>query len=366
MVRSLIMYILSNRSNTGPVAQLNPYDARVLAVVDHPISGKEENGYWVVSSPNGEWVPELRPGVRSVYQRADGRFGFEDWSLWPQHYATRFEYICCIPRQPEDPDDPLSMLWWNPGAIDFVAVVGSSVNLPLGELALDPREKLQVWRDQLVAEIKEYHATHDHNTLLGLLETSMRHAWYRLTLAPMTRQQMTENVPEFQRYCLDIRALLDYILIYSPRQTLPDSETNDLPVAHHLMGAVTESDETVMQLFKMKIPVWHIRPSLRISANVNIQEVVYFSSPRDMTLLVYAGNPFRVICKLPPGTERLQATQRLGCVVLSLFSDISSVEEGANNLSGPQRGGGSQRPVRPAPCTSWFEIPLLVLTMLFL
>lgn len=344
------------------VATLNPYDARVLAVLDHAIGGK----YWVVSSPNAEWVPELRLGARGIYQRADGRFGFKDRSLWPQHYASRFEYICCIPRQPEDPEDTLSMLWWNPGSIDFVPVAGSSVDLPLGELAPDPRTKLQAWRDQLVAEVKEYHSTHNHNTLLGLLETSMRHAWYRLTLAPMTRRQMTENVPEFQRFCLDIRALLDYILIYSPRMTLPDSDTNDLPVAHHLMGAVTESDETVMQLFKMKIPVWHIRPSPQISPNINIQEVVYFSNPRDMTLYEHAEKPFPVICRLPPGTERLQATQRLGCVVLSLFSDVSSVEEEANDLSGPRRGGGSNRPVRPAPCMFSFKIVLLALTTLYL
>ncbi|KAF9455492.1 hypothetical protein BDZ94DRAFT_709070 [Collybia nuda] len=244
-------------------ATLNPYDARVLAVLDRPIGGKDEDGYWVMSSPNALWVPELRWGIRSVYQRLDGRFGYEDRSLWPQHYCAHFEYICCIPRRPEDPKEPLSMLWWNPGPADFVPIAGSSVNLPsLGELAPRPRKKLLKWRDDLVAEVREYQTNHPRNSLLGLLETSMRHAWLRLTLAPMTHKHFTENIPEFQRYCLDIQALLDYLLIYSPRLTLSDSDLSAFPVAEHLMGAVTQNDEVVMQLFKMKIPVWHLRNSL--------------------------------------------------------------------------------------------------------
>lgn len=347
-----------------PTASLNPFDANVIAVSDRPVKGQD--GYWVISSPNAEWIPEVKWGARSVFRRADGRFGYEDRTLWPQYYADRFETMCCIPREPEDPEDPLSILWWNPGSVDFIPISGSSIDMGLGELAPGPLAKLKVWRDKLVDEVYAYQTVHHRNSLLGILETSMRHAWLRLTLAPMTRRDMTENVPDFQRYCLDIRGLLDYILIYSSRMEYPDLQTDGLPVAHHLMGALTESDEIVLQFVKMKIPVWHIRPSTKISPHMNIRRVVFFSTPREMNLLRYPDDPFPIICREWPGTRRLQATQRLGCVGVDLGSNISSVEPEpapppSNNE--PVRGGGPPKravtkPTRPAPCMYFLTLCL--------
>ena len=307
----------------------------------------DAGGYWVVSSPNATWIPEIKWGVQEVYQRADGRFAWEDRTLWPQMYAHRFEYICCIPRQPEDPADPLSVLWWTPRAADFIAIRGSDVEMPLGQLPPQIVQQFEFWRDTLVAECRTYQREHDRSPLLGLLETSLRHAFIRITVIPLTQREMTANVAEFQRFCLDVHALLDYILIYQPRFSASDEETDAIPVSHHLMGAITHEDAIVMQLHKMKIPVWHVRPSLKIPSCINIRYSTNFRLPRNMVERHYPGEPYPSICKQDAGTLRLQATQRLGCVFLHLFDNVSAV---APDQSAGNENHKQNKASRLAPC----------------
>ena len=47
------------------------------------------------------------------------RYGPDDHTLWPQLYLANYPYLGAIPRMPEDPDDPLSIMWWNPTCDDF-------------------------------------------------------------------------------------------------------------------------------------------------------------------------------------------------------------------------------------------------------
>jgi hypothetical protein len=326
---------------------LNAFDAKAIAVTPFRVAGGEAEGYWVISSPNTYWVPTVMIGVREVFLRADGRFAWEDRTLWPQFYSFGFHYIACIPRKPHDPSgkNPLSILWWTPQPEDFISVVGSDVDVVLGRLPEDRIVALKYWRDLLVTEVRAYQASHPRDTLLGLLDTSMRHAFLRLTIAPMTRRQMTEHVPNFQRFCLDVRALLDFFLIYSPRLTAPDEETADLPVELHLMGACTEDETVVLELVKMKIPVWHVRPSYKLFPNMNIRQVVHLSTPRDLVTRNYQPVPFPILCKQSPGSLRLQATQHVGASCINLFKDVSSMPDPptATETTG----------VRPAPRMSF-------------
>ena len=45
---------------------------------------------------------------------SDFCYGPNDPTLWPQLFVNEYPHLGAIPRQPEDPKDPLSIMWWNP------------------------------------------------------------------------------------------------------------------------------------------------------------------------------------------------------------------------------------------------------------
>ncbi|RDB20396.1 hypothetical protein Hypma_012500 [Hypsizygus marmoreus] len=307
--------------------KVGPFDAQVICDMD--LGGTKETGRRIISSPNAYWIPKLKAGPRKVYPRADGRFAMEDRSLWPQYYSYGFDYIICIPRKPSDPNDPLSILWWDPQDSELSLVEGNSVDIRLYELPANRLAQLQVWRDRLVEEANEYQRTHKRSPLLGLITTALRHTWLRMSLGAMTRRQVIQLVPEFQRLCLDTRAWLDYVQIYTPRLHASDEELANLPVCHHLMGAVTEEPAIVLQLCQMRIPVWQVRNSLTLPPKMVIAGVTSFHLPPDMVFKNYPGEPFPVVCEQTPGTLMLEATQRIGCVFLHLFKNVSTAVTGS-------------------------------------
>ncbi|KAF6743018.1 hypothetical protein DFP72DRAFT_829181, partial [Ephemerocybe angulata] len=64
----------------------------------HP-STIRPGSYWVISSPNINWIPRPPSGFCEVHAFADGHYGYDDRALFPQFYASGFEYYSCIPRR---------------------------------------------------------------------------------------------------------------------------------------------------------------------------------------------------------------------------------------------------------------------------
>src|SRR5260370_22090302 len=56
---------------------------------------------------------------REVHLRADFRYGPDDPSLWLQPWIIQYPHLGAIPRKPDDPLDPLSIIWWDPTSDDF-------------------------------------------------------------------------------------------------------------------------------------------------------------------------------------------------------------------------------------------------------
>lgn len=63
------------------IADLMPFDAKVITLTECTVLSSEKEGYWVISSPNTSWVPTLMFGVQEVYLHADGQFTWEDQTL---------------------------------------------------------------------------------------------------------------------------------------------------------------------------------------------------------------------------------------------------------------------------------------------
>ncbi|KAG6914680.1 hypothetical protein DXG01_015957, partial [Tephrocybe rancida] len=142
---------------------------------------------------------------------------------------------------------------------------------------------------------------------------------------------MIEQVAEFQQTCFDIRAFLDFATIYTPHLAMSDEALRTIPVQHDLIGAVTESALLVQQLLKMRIPVWHLRPSYQLPKDINILSVE-LPTPlgQYMEFGTFNGKTETVLASGGPGTKRQMSMQHIGCVYLDLFiprSELAIIED---------------------------------------
>ncbi|KAF6744039.1 hypothetical protein DFP72DRAFT_757622, partial [Ephemerocybe angulata] len=66
-----------------------------------------EGAFWVITSPNEKFIVVPPIGQRVVRALADGHYGFDDRSRYPQFYTSKTEYFACIPRYCKE----LEVLW---------------------------------------------------------------------------------------------------------------------------------------------------------------------------------------------------------------------------------------------------------------
>ncbi|KAG6836295.1 hypothetical protein H0H93_009388 [Arthromyces matolae] len=339
---------------------INDFDAAVIADIGLCTTPPCR---WILSSPNARWIPTFNVGSHETFMRADGRFAMDDRTLWPQFFCERFEYIAAIPRRHQffnrdHLDEPMDIMWWTPTNIDFERIDGDTLShyagvpngVVLGRLPDRRILELRVIKDQCVRSAQEYVAKHGRSTV-GLLAQSLRHTWARITAIPFTFREMIVHVAELQRTCLDIKAFLDYHTIYLPRLTMTDDELKDISVNHNIWGAVTTDARIVQDMVRMRIPVWHLRPSYQLPHNINIISVEIPTPPHRMVITTLDNTPERIIFSGGPGTQRQMSMQRIGCIYLDLFvtrSELATVNPSTGSITREMVSGDSQRP-QPVP-----------------
>jgi hypothetical protein len=89
---------------------LGPFDGRVAEVI----------GDFVCTMPNQTRIFLLLMQKSEVKFCADTRYGPDDTTLWPQPWVEMYCHLGAIPRKPDNPNDRLSTLWWDPTLDDFV------------------------------------------------------------------------------------------------------------------------------------------------------------------------------------------------------------------------------------------------------
>jgi hypothetical protein len=65
---------------------------------------------------------------------ADKHYGPDDTTLWPQPWVEMFCHLGTIPRKPDNPNDDLLIMWWDPTPDDFQFFSGSLID-GLGQLS---------------------------------------------------------------------------------------------------------------------------------------------------------------------------------------------------------------------------------------
>jgi hypothetical protein len=226
-----------------------------------------------------------------VKLRADVRFGPDDPTLWPQPWVEMHCHLGAIPRKPDDPNDPLSIMWWDPTPDDFKFFGGSLVD-GLGELSGSRLLSLRELMSSMEEKIEDHkRAFSNTNKLLLMLARAMQDSFARLHSLKTTFTEMRIGVTEFQRYYLEICGCLDYLEIYKPRMegARPPAES-----VVNCMGAITNIPLVVQHFVTAGLPVWLLRPSSVWDSLVrcNILEIVTPLDPADVLCVSENDPPF--------------------------------------------------------------------------
>lgn len=262
-------------------ATLGPFDARAAAIIKH----------FLYTTPNQDVIWNSSP-TREVYLRSDFRFGPHDPTLWPQPYVPDYCHLAAIPCKPMDPDDPLSIMWWNPTHGDFVSSGGGVLD-GLGKLTSARYKQFWMKKDEIVARVTQYRRnTPNPNRFVIQLETTLGHIYIRLGQLRTSFTQMSMGVTEFQRCFLELHGLLDYLEIYKPR--IEGIEPPATTVAT-CVGAITVLPQVLQDFFRAGIPIWYVQPCQPGPFPHNVLNVVTPFEPVKFLCLEKPDPPFPVI-----------------------------------------------------------------------
>jgi hypothetical protein len=226
--------------------------------------------------------------------RADLRYGPDDPTLWPQPWLELNCHLGAIPRKPDDPNDPLSIMWWDPTLDDFKSFGGSLVD-GLGELTGSKSLSLRKLMSSMEERIEDHkRAFSTPHKFLLLLVRAMQDAFARLDSLKTTFTEMRIGVAEFQRYYLELYGCLDYLEIYKPRM---DGAKPAAESVVNCMGAITNIPRIVQDFCNAGLPIWFVRPSTVWDSptRCNILEIVTPLDPADVICVEDHYPPFRAI-----------------------------------------------------------------------
>lgn len=223
--------------------------------------------------------------------RADIRYGPDDPTLWPQPWVESCCHFGAIPRKPDDPNDCLSIMWWDPTVDDFNFSGGSLVD-GLGDLSGSKLSSLRKMMSSMEDRIEDHkQAFPKTNKHLLLLVRAMQDSFACLDSLKTTFTEMRIGVTEFQRNYLDIYGCLDYLEIYKPRM---DGERPAAESVMNCMGAITNIPRVVQDFYTAGLPVWFLRPSTAWDSPIrcNILELVTPLDPANVLCVSENYPPF--------------------------------------------------------------------------
>jgi hypothetical protein len=155
-------------------------------------------------------------------------------------------------------------------------------------------------------------------TMLSLLVVHAEQCLQRLETYGITFKGILETVSDFQRTCLDIIGLCNYIETFHPR-TLPLSpDQNKIwPVDPSIMGIFTESILSAQYFHRMGVPVWLVRPQFAVQPS---RMKIYSSGLKEglsRDLLIALEEYFSAVDLYVgfPSSQMHMAMQRVGCRV---------------------------------------------------
>ena len=299
-----------------------------------------------------DFIPQPSYGRIAVSRRADGRFGAEDPAQWPQLFSLRYPYLCAIQRRPQDPHDPLQIMWWTPTLHDMDILKGVSPALNLGKLKRSCRDKFHPFVKAISERVAEYSERRQkQQTSLHFAEVSVRTTFDRLAF-PASYRDMLLQVAALQRYYLEAVAYLEFDTVLQPKILGPPGQT--VVVRKDLMGVFTNDPSVAGKYMNGGVPVWFMRqPDLFTEEDV-VLSFPLLTEPADSLVLDHGIFPSSPIYVGQAGEQHHAALQHGG----HLYIDIEPVPipfTTGNYIKTPSAASSSRLPASSSsssPATS--------------
>ena len=166
---------------------------------------------------------------------------------------------------------------------------------------------------------------------MNAFNSAIKSTLLRLRDCPLSYRDLVGQVAEFQRLCLDLHAMLDYVEIYEPRLAISLTEDGTTPLVDpKMMGCFTSDLEVACKLYRMGLPFWLIRSEGAIdSSKTKIKRLVSLLPPsQDIVTAEWYDHrtgtelPFPTLHHGYSGRDRHFASRRLG----SAFADVIDLE----------------------------------------
>lgn len=330
------------------VSDVNYLDAAVL-VHDPP---------YVITSPNMRFVPLYYFDPQPLRARGDGRFGLEDCWQHAQVWAEKYSFAPAILRKPstaiELEGHEFRLLWWNPQPSDYILLQGSAF-ADLGKLSQQAAEPLLEVQRKISERLRKFAEQNIIPNPVHYYEASMRSTCTRLQDCPLTFRDVVGQVTEFQRICLDLLAMLDWLDIFHPR-SIDESRNCPRPADFMRIGCFTSNPEVTKRLFLAGLPVWLIRFEHAIPSTTKIKSVTAYAPPsRDIIVDDWqdqsgASYPFPTLHLGLSGADRHKASRQLG----RAFVDVPDLETATidSSVGKAPTSTSLASSSRPAPCMS--------------
>ena len=216
---------------------------------------------------------------------------------WPQPWSEKCCHMGSIPRKPNDPNDSLSIMWWDPTPDDFNSF-GCSFIYGLGELSGSKLLSLKEMMSGIEDRFENYKQTSPNpNKFSLMIMRALQDSFARLDSLKTTFTEMRLGVTKFQQHYLELYGLLDYLKIYKPLKPQMDRARPPAESIMNCMGAFTNIPRVVQDFNTAGLPIWFLRPSSDWDASVrcNILEIVTPLNPANVLCVSEHSPPFATI-----------------------------------------------------------------------
>ena len=261
---------------------LGPFDGKVAAAIQE----------FVCTTPNQDriYLPPMH--LRDIFLRSDFRYGPDDHTLWPQPFLESHPHLAAIPKKPEDSKDPLSIMWWNPTRSDFFPLESGVLN-GMGSLSTSKYWTFQDMSKELKDRVAIYKKNNSTpNSMVSLLVKAMDDALVRVGSLKSPFGLMWFKITEFQRFYLELHALIDYLEIYKPRM---DGQQPPATTVANCIGAFTNIPYVAQYFHTAGLPIWFLQPWKTGPFPYNILSVVTPLDPADSLCISPHDPPFPTI-----------------------------------------------------------------------
>ena len=220
------------------------------------------------TTPNADYVPKFAVAHSEITTYADGRWGYHEYSRWPQQFSRDAFHIACIPRYPSaDNTGPPSVLWRTFTVSDWkvvkcgIAGVGR-LNAPIeAELA-------SAAEDAFTRYFAQSSVPEEWRRIARFLMVCLRHTLDRLRGLPAVPGVILSLAGHVQRLTLEFWGLLKWLEdVLSVVKDQDDYRRRPWAV----LGAHTPDPSEAQMLHRAGIPVWFQQP---ITDELVVYEVV--------------------------------------------------------------------------------------------